>query len=333
MHTGETFLVFSSRRRRDVATSTPVRSITRLADLLVQRYPVAQVSAHRCGAGADIDLENSLPAIETAVASECDYIEFDVQRTRDGVFVLYHSDFVGVDGQERSIAEMNYKEFAALAPLKFTTLEQCLERLKGQKKAHVDLKFTSPAKLYADPESTYEVQAAQQILQELGEGNFIITSLEDESIQAVRAWSKRHCPSLLVGLSLGRSLSGRPWWERLSGLHNDIFPRRRFEQTDSNLMVVHRTFARLYLANWARRHDLPLLVWTVDGEGSLAYWFAPGRAWMVTSNRLDRAVYAHKRSQWLLDTLRREALTSLSEQSVRERLRQLASTYRQIEFS
>ena len=50
-------------------------------------------------------------------------------------------------------------------------------------------------------------------------------------------------------------------------------------------MVAHHTLARLGVAAYARRRELPLLVWTVDSQESLRYWMRPGRAWLVTTNQ------------------------------------------------
>ena len=48
------------------------------------------VSAHRMGAGGDRARENSLPALEQALALGVDYVEFDVWRRDDGTFVVAH---------------------------------------------------------------------------------------------------------------------------------------------------------------------------------------------------------------------------------------------------
>ena len=51
--------------------------------------PRPLLSAHRGGPGPHADRENTLPALLTR-SLDCEYVEFDVQRCRGGVHVLYH---------------------------------------------------------------------------------------------------------------------------------------------------------------------------------------------------------------------------------------------------
>lgn len=247
------------------------------------------ISAHRCGAGADVDRENTMEALQAALESDCDFVEFDVQRCNDGTLVLYHDDHVTVNGRTFPIGLVNFTDFAEKAN-HFLTLETCLAALKGSKKAHVDLKFVSPPRLYARPESTYESDAVRQIIDVMGHQNAIITTLEDRSVATIRSWSQEQFPDLLVGLSLGRDISDRPVVQRLRVRLSELFPSRRIRKSNANLIVAHKSLAKLTVARWAHRRGLPLLVWTVDDSDELNYWLAGNRAWLVTSNYPDRAL-------------------------------------------
>ena len=57
--------------------------------LVSDRHP--QIVGHR---GARSAPENTLPAFEIAAALDIDGVEFDVQRTVDGVLVVFHDDEV-----------------------------------------------------------------------------------------------------------------------------------------------------------------------------------------------------------------------------------------------
>jgi glycerophosphoryl diester phosphodiesterase len=246
------------------------------------------ISAHRGGAGFDTARENTVEALEAAVVSDCDYVEFDVQRCKDGVYVLHHDDFVMVNGAAMALADLSFEQFRQLAG-NFVLLDDCLNILKGHKKAHVDFKFVSPSALYDDPLLTWEVAATRHIIEQLGK-NAIITTMEDASVQAVRAWSRVNEPELLVGLSLGRDFKNQSLWVAVLGRLSEIFPTRRMIACDANLMVANKRLARLSLARWAKKHRVPLLAWTVNSSRELKYWLKPGRAWLVTSNHPTEAL-------------------------------------------
>lgn len=250
---------------------------------------MAMISAHRCGAGSDLDLENTKAALDRALTLDVDYVEFDVQRLGDGTFVLFHDDFVELDGKRVPMAELTFEQFSGMAD-HFMRYDDVLAALKGVKHAHIDLKFVSPGSAYADPGTTYEVAATQQALEILGPGQFIITTLEDKSVRAVRDWADGVGLDLLVGLSLGRDTSEMSVVEALRTRLSEFFPAARIRDSRANLVVCQQRIARYTVARFARRRGLPLLVWTVDEPDALAYWLAPDAAWLVTTNYPERAI-------------------------------------------
>jgi glycerophosphoryl diester phosphodiesterase len=250
---------------------------------------MAMISAHRCGAGSDLDLENTKAALDRALTLDVDYVEFDVQRLGDGTFVLFHDDFVELDGQTVPMAGLTFEQFSGMAD-HFMRYDDVLAALKGVKHAHIDLKFVSPESSYVDPESTYEVAATKQALEILGAGQFIITTLEDRSVRAVRDWADGVGLDLLVGLSLGRDIAEMSLVEAGRTRLSEFFPGARIRDSRANLVVCHQRIARYTVARFARQRGLPLLVWTVDEPEALAYWLAPDAAWLVTTNYPERAI-------------------------------------------
>lgn len=227
------------------------------------------VSAHRCGAGRERALENTEHAVDRALAIDAEFVEFDVQRCGDGTLVLHHDDTVRIDGQKVRLETLSYAQAKRTDGAPLLRYDRVLEQLRHRKRAHIDLKFTSPAHLYATPGRTYEVAAVRWAITVLGVENLIVTSLEDRTVKAVRQWaSENGYPELLVGLSLG----------------SEFFPKTRYRECGANLVVANHRLARLSAARFARRANLPLLVWTVDDRMSLRYWLKPGRAWMLTTN-------------------------------------------------
>lgn len=203
------------------------------------------VSAHRCLTRADI---------ENAIALGADFVEFDVQRCADGSLVLYH-DAVDV------------------APAGALGYDEALDLLAGRARAHLDLKFEGD-----------EVPVVARAVERLGTDHLLVTTLYDAAVRAVRDWADDEGHPLEVGLSLGRGVGGFPLWEALKVRSSELFPAVRYRHSGANVVVAHHWLARLRVRRFARRHGLPLVVWTVDTPRSLKHWMRPGRAWLVTTN-------------------------------------------------
>ncbi len=249
------------------------------------------ISAHRCGAGGDTELENSAAALDRALGMGVEFVEFDVQRCRDGALVVFHDEWVEVHGERLVIADLTHAELAAHTGRPVLAYADVLDALAGHARAHVDLKFTSPRELYDDPQRpAYEVEATRQAVERLGAEAMIVTTMDDRAVRAVRDWSDETGHELLVGLSLGRNVTGLPWYGQLRVRLSELLPRLRYLESRANLVVANHTLARVGVARFARRHGLPLLVWTIDTPGSLRYWLRPGRAWLVTSNYPTQAL-------------------------------------------
>jgi glycerophosphoryl diester phosphodiesterase len=132
-----------------VAVLASVMASGFMLDRLPEVRPVV-VSAHR--AGPPPAPENTLAALERAIAAGADYSEIDVQRTRDGVLVLVHDvDFMRVAGDRRRVADVNYEDVAGLVQLpddgspaserRVATLEEFLDRARGRIGLMIELKY------------------------------------------------------------------------------------------------------------------------------------------------------------------------------------------------
>lgn len=250
------------------------------------RDPVL-LSAHRCGAGGDKDLENTREALERALALGVDYVEFDVHRSSDGELLLHHDDWIQVDGRKRWVRESTLAQFQATRP-HVLRYDEVLQVLAGQARAHIDLKFSSPG-------GAHEIAAVARAVEVMGAENIVVTTLDDRSVRAVREWSDAEGLPVLAGLSLGRRVRGLPLRAAVRIRLSELFPRLRYRASLANVMVANHTLARYGVARFARRRGLPLLVWTIDTEKSLHYWLKPGRAWLVTTNHPDLALEVRDR--------------------------------------
>ena len=107
------------------------------------------VVAHRGASG--IAPENTLPAIEAAMKAKADYIEIDVQLTRDKAVVVMHDESVDrtTDGkgaiEELSIEEIKMLDAGSWFDEKFTgtkvpLLEEVIHLVNGQARLLVEIK-------------------------------------------------------------------------------------------------------------------------------------------------------------------------------------------------
>jgi glycerophosphoryl diester phosphodiesterase len=229
-----------------------------------RRTPVL-ISAHRGGAGHEIGNENSLVAVERAVALGVDYIELDVRRRRDGSFVVMHDD---PDEGTASIDPVPYDDLLeALGPV-------C---------AHLDLKIVTP-------DRSGEMAAVRRALELLGPGPHVVTTGRVATTQALRRWADAEGVDLRIGLSIGGTVAGLPIREQIRRRWAELFPGRKLAESGADTIAAHHALAFLTLRRLARRRGLQLLVWTPDHPLLLWYWLRPGRAWLVTTNHPDRAL-------------------------------------------
>jgi glycerophosphoryl diester phosphodiesterase len=203
------------------------------------------VSAHRC---------LTREAIEAAIALGADFVEFDVHRCADGSLVLLHDP-------------------VEVAPPGTLGYAEALDLVGGRVRLHLDLKVEGG-----------EVPIVAQAVARLGADQLLVTTLDDDGVRAVRDWADAEGHDLLVGLSLGRGVRDIPVLHGIRVRLTELFPGARYRDAGANLAVAHHWLARIRVRRFARRHRLPLLVWTVDTPPSLAYWMRPGRAWLVTTN-------------------------------------------------
>ena len=251
----------------------------------------ALLSAHRGAAGQLGLRDNSWESLQAAVTLPVDYVEFDVHRTADGHYVLHHLDHVRLGRRKLYLRHLSARAVAELLGHPLVSYQEALTLLAAHgKKAHIDLKLVSPPTLYGEPDAAFEIEAARTALRIMADPTaFILTSLEDRSVQVLAAWAAAESPGTLVGLALGRTIFGLGWWGQVLLRRSELFPARRLRRCGATLVVVQHRLARLGVLRWAGRHSLPVLVWTVDRPRHLRRYLSDHRVWMVTSNFPDRA--------------------------------------------
>ena len=247
--------------------------------------PFPALSAHRCGAGRNTALENTIEALSCAAESGVEYVEFDVQRLVDGSFVLYHDSRVFWNGRRHRLDQIDLDFFESAVGRKALLYDDVLRYLAERHlKAHIDFKFHSRGS-HEEGEIASEVQAAERALDIMGPNGFLLTTTEDHSVTLLRDWAKScGLDDLLIGLSLGKKLEDETFFGKILVRWSELFPTKRLQACDANLLVSYQHLARLKMRRYAEKHGLPLLVWTVDNPKALKYWLEEGRCFLVTTN-------------------------------------------------
>ncbi len=112
-----------------------------------RKEPV-KIVAHR--AGGTMSSENSIEGLQKAIEHGCYASEIDVQRTKDGYYIINHdNDFARLTGVAKTPQEMTLEEIKQLKikdttgngqELSVPTFEEMLEVTKGKEKLFVELK-------------------------------------------------------------------------------------------------------------------------------------------------------------------------------------------------
>lgn len=125
---------------------------------IIARQEPAKIIAHRAGGG--LASENSLEGIEKAVEHGCYGSEIDIQRTKDGYYIINHdNDFKRLTGVAKGSMDMTLDEIKELRikdttgsgrELSVPTLEEMLDAAKGRIKLFVELKGPTADKQMVD---------------------------------------------------------------------------------------------------------------------------------------------------------------------------------------
>ena len=223
-----------------------------------------RISAH---AG---DRAATLETYRNAVATGADYVELDIRRTADGRLVAFHDPRTA---HGEPLSAVGYDRLCELSGYPVPTVADILATIKGRAKGHLDLKDTGR-----------EDDVVRLALDVLGPGQFIITTLEDRSAAAIRS----RFPSAAdvpVALSLGRDMAGASRARWLRTRLSELRPLPRLRACGADWVAAERRLARAGVRRQCRRHQVNLMVWTVNSEPELRYWLSERRADVVITDR------------------------------------------------
>ncbi|CAL9369876.1 glycerophosphodiester phosphodiesterase family protein [Streptomyces sp. enrichment culture] len=233
--------------------------------------PRPAVSAHR--GGSERAAPATRAAYEDALRSGAEYVEIDVRRTADGVFVVHHDARAGGTGPP--VAALTRARLDALTGRPVPVLDDVLALVAGRLVAHLDLKETG-----------HEREILDRAVALLGADGCVATTLEDRSVAAVTG----AFPRVRTLLSLGRD--GREVGRRrlMATRLSELLPMRRVRACGAHGVAVHQRLARATVLREAARHGLFTMVWTVNDDAPMRAFLSDPRVDVLVTDRPRRAV-------------------------------------------
>jgi glycerophosphoryl diester phosphodiesterase len=214
--------------------------------LLLERLAVDDISeviAHR--GASKFAPENTMAAIEEALAQGTDWVEIDVQESADGVVVVIHDrDLKKVAGVDLAVHSSTLPQLQAVdigswfspefSAQRIPTLEQVLVACKGKARVIIELKY------YGHQQQLE--QRVAEVVEATGMSQDIVAmSLSYEGISRMRELRPDWKVGLLTSVSAGD----------LGGLDLDFY-------------AINASFANRRLIRAAHSADREVMVWTIN---------------------------------------------------------------------
>ena len=193
--------------------------------------------------------ENTLVAFEAALDAGLDGLETDVQRTRDGVLVLFH-DAALPDG--RQVMSLTRAELRAAVP-DLATLEELFVLARGFPGTLLNLELKTAGWRTGGLERAVAAAVRRSGL----EGRVLVSSFNPLSLVRLRFRAPELRSALLY------SPDGPRWLRTNRAAH--VFAHL----LHPDALHPHFSLVDAELASWARRRGLPLNAWTVNAAADV----------------------------------------------------------------
>ena len=229
----------------------------------------ALIDAHRGECGIP-----GLPAAERyrrAISMGVDFVEVDVRRSVDGVYLNYHDERTP---SGRAVRRLTYAALEQELEAELMKVNEVMDLVDGRVGLHVDVKETGD-------------EAAVVRLIEAGCAHSpVVFTGGDDSIRAI----KGTFPTVCAGLTLGEDLEGASPWRYLRVRLTELFPGVRLRRSHADFAAVHQRLAGIRVLEYCTRAHMPAWVWTVDDEVNIARYMRDPRVAVLITNRPDIAM-------------------------------------------
>ncbi|MCR5747908.1 MAG: glycerophosphoryl diester phosphodiesterase membrane domain-containing protein [Lachnospiraceae bacterium] len=211
-------------------------------NLIFTREEPVRIVAHR--AGGTLASENSLEGLKKAIEHGCYASEIDVQRTKDGYYIINHdNDFKRLTGVAKAPQEMTMEEIKKLRIkdttgngklLPVVTLDEMLDVIKGKEKLFVELKG-----------ATADKQMVDDVVQIIRDHDCVEDTALISLDYGVIDYAETNYPEFETGTLFFASLGN------VANLNCDLLIMEEEAATDANISDVHSA-------------DKEVIVWTVN---------------------------------------------------------------------
>jgi glycerophosphoryl diester phosphodiesterase len=263
-HTKELFLLRMSRRQLAIVSIAVLMVMPAVGVLFlhgIETRDSTEIVAHR-GASA-VAPENSMAAVEQAIADQADWLEIDVQMSSDGMILVIHDgDLTRVAGRNVKVSDTHSKQLRStdigkkFSP-EFTgqmipTLEEVLVACKGKIGVVIELKHYG------------QIQELEERVIDLVEAHDMsaqvkLMSLKYDSIKKVRA----RRPSWQIGLLSAVCVGD-------------------LTKADADFLAVSTRMATRAFVLLARRRGKSVYVWTVNDPVVMSTMISRGVKCIIT---------------------------------------------------
>ena len=219
------------------------------------------VVAHRGAAGAAP--ENTLAAVRRALDDGADWVEIDVQETRDGEVVVVHdSDFMKLAGDPLKVWDGDLARIQAIdvgswfdpefSAERVPTLRRVLDEVRGRARLVIELKY------YGHDQQLE--QRVVDIVEDAGMAQEVaIMSLKLPGIKKIQALRPDWTAGLLAATAVG-----------------DL------TRLDMDFLAVNANMANTAFIRRAHAADKQVFVWTINDALSLSRWMSAGVDGVIT---------------------------------------------------
>jgi len=251
------------RRFIILGSAAAIVSTVVIAVVTVQSIPVVdttEITAHRGSSAAAP--ENTLAAMEQAIADGADWVEIDVQEAGDGTIIVFHdADLRRLGGVPLRTTTSSYDELREvdigswLSPRfsdqRIPTLEQVLELCKDHVGVNIELKYYAPG-------GDLERKVIAAVERHGMESQVVLMSLDRSGILKAKEMRPSWKMGLLTAVALG-----------------DL------TRIDVDFLAVNANLATRSLIWSAHRRGKEVHVWTVN---------EPVQMWSLTSRGVDNLI-------------------------------------------
>ncbi|MCA9124529.1 MAG: glycerophosphodiester phosphodiesterase [Planctomycetaceae bacterium] len=240
----------------------------------VQLKDDVQITAHRGASGKAP--ENTLASVNQAIADRTDWVEVDVQESKDGVVVVAHdSDLKKVSGVDTKIWEATADELRSIdigsyfdprfADERVPTLAEVLDACRGRSKLNIELKY------YGHDENL-EQRVIELVEQHEMQGDIVLMSLEAKGIKKAKHLRPDWTMGLLTAVAVGD----------LTRAEADFFAVNTKLATPTFIQAAHRKHKKV-------------AVWTVNDPVTMSVMISRGVDNIITDYpELARRVLAER---------------------------------------